>query len=315
MYLDKQPTVIDAGVFTTMPDKFRKAGTDSQWAAANKPGHDVDSFIEGPAFDSSGNLYLVDLAHGRIFRITPGGDWSTVADYDGEPNGLRVHPDGHLVVADYRRGLVTVDPESGRIGSLLARRNAESFKGLNDLTIASNGDIYFTDQGQTGLHDPTGRVYRLRPNGQLDTLMSNLPSPNGLVLDLKERVLYVAMTRDNSVWRAPLTADGGVSKVGRFCTMFGTSGPDGLALDEAGRILVAHASLGQVFIFASDGQCVERIRSTAGPTCTNIAFGGDHRSDLYITESSTGTVLRAHLDLPGVAVPRAGWPDSITTER
>jgi gluconolactonase len=306
MYLDKQPTVTDSGVFSTMPRDFRSSGA-SEWAAVNKPGQNVDSFIEGPAFDRDGNLYLVDLAFGRIFRITPEGEWTLVADYDGEPNGLAIHPEGHLIVADYRRGLLAIDPQSGRISSLLGRRNAESFKGLNDLIIAANGDIYFTDQGQTGLHDPTGRVYRLRPNGQLGCLMSNLPSPNGLVLDVEERVLFVAMTRDNSVWRAPLTNDGTVSKVGRFCTLFGTSGPDGLAMDEDGRLIVAHASLGQAFVFAPDGQLVERIRSTGGPTCTNVAFGGRNNAELYITESSTGSVLRATLTTPGVPVPRSGW--------
>ena len=66
---------------------------------------------------------------------------------------------------------------------VLTARNSESFKGCNDLHIASNGDIYFTDQGQTGLHDPTGRVYRLSPGGRLDCLIDTGISPNGLVLD------------------------------------------------------------------------------------------------------------------------------------
>ncbi|MFX8637104.1 SMP-30/gluconolactonase/LRE family protein, partial [Acinetobacter baumannii] len=85
-------------------------------------------------------------------------------------------------------------------------------------------------------------------------------------------VLFVAMTRDNAVWRVPLTADGGVAKVGRFCSLFGTSGPDGLAMDPQGRLFVAHASLGHVFVFAPDGGCIARIRSGAGPVCTNVAL-------------------------------------------
>ena len=119
-----------------------------------------------------------------------------------------------------------------------AARNSESFKGCNDLHIAGNGDIYFTDQGQTGLHDPTGRVYRLRTNGRLDCLIDTGISPNGLVLDPSESVLFVAMTRDNAVWRMPFMKDGSVSKVGRFCSMFGPSGPDGMTMDKAGRLFV-----------------------------------------------------------------------------
>ena len=70
--------------------------------------------------------------------------------------------------------------------------------------------------------------------GRLDCLIDTGISPNGLVLDPTETVLFVAMTRDNAVWRVPLMKDGNVSKVGRFCSTFGTSGPDGLTMDKAG---------------------------------------------------------------------------------
>jgi gluconolactonase len=108
-------------------------------------------------------------------------------------------------------------------------------------------------------------------------------------------VLFVAMTRDNAVWRLPLMKDGSVSKVGRFCSTFGASGPDGLTMDQAGRLFVAHASLGHVFVFAPNGELIARIKSCAGPTCTNVAIGGAKRDRLYITESVTGTVLVADI--------------------
>jgi gluconolactonase len=185
-----------------------------------------------------------------------------------------------------------LDASAGKMKPIIASRNSESFRGCNDLHIASNGDIYFTDQGQTGLHDPTGRVYRLTTGGRLDCLIDTGISPNGLVLDPAEAVLFVAMTRDNGVWRMPLMKDGNVSKVGRFCSLFGPSGPDGLTMDKAGRLFVAHASLGHVFVFAPNGECIARIKSCAGPTCTNVAISGDR---LFITESSTGTVMVADI--------------------
>lgn len=64
---------------------------------------------------------------------------------------------------------------------------------MNDLTFASNGDLYFTDQGQTGMHASTGCVYRLRANGQVDRVLDNVPSPNGLVLNAHENVLYLVL--------------------------------------------------------------------------------------------------------------------------
>jgi len=239
----------------------------------------------------------VDIPFGRIFRITPEGAWSLVVEYDGWPNGLKIHPDGRILVADYRHGIMQLDAVAGRMLPVLTARNSESFKGCNDLHIAANGDIYFTDQGQTGLHDPTGRVFRLSAEGRLDCLLSTGVSPNGLVLDSGETVLFVAMTRDNAVWRMPLMRDGGVAKVGRFCSMFGPSGPDGMTMDSSGRLFVAHASLGHVFVFAPNGELVARIRSCAGPSCTNVAIGGANRDRLYITESLTGTVLLADIGM------------------
>ena len=298
MYLDQPPRVIETRVFTTMPDKFRR-NTGSAWSNANKGGAALPGFIEGPCFDSAGNLYITDIPFGRIFRITADGEWHLVVEYDGQPNGLKRHPDGRFLVADYRNGLMQLDPAAGTIKTILAGRNSESFKGINDLAIAKSGDIYFTDQGQTGLQDPSGRVYRLAPSGRLDCLLGNGPSPNGLVLDASEKVLFVAMTRDNAVWRVPLVEEGAIAKVGRFCTMFGVSGPDGMAMDDKGHLLVAHASLGHVFMFAPNGELVARIRSSAGHTCTNMAFGGAGRRTLYITESQTCSVLIADLPNPG----------------
>jgi gluconolactonase len=269
----------------------------TDWADANRPGQPTDCFIEGPAFDASGHLYIVDIPFGRIFKVAPDGSWSLVTEYDGWPNGLKVHPDGRVLVADYRHGIMELDPKTGRMQKLLAARNSESFRGCNDLHIAANGDIYFTDQGQTGLHDPTGRVYRLSPDGRLDCLIDAGISPNGLVLDLSGTVLFVAMTRDNAVWRVPLMTDGGVAKVGRFCSTFGTSGPDGLTMDKAGRLFVAHASLGHVFVFEPNGELIARIKSCAGASCTNVAIGGDNHDRLYVTESVTGSVLVADISV------------------
>jgi gluconolactonase len=295
MYLETPPLKIETRVFSAMPKAFRRKGVATSWADANRQGRPADCFIEGPSFDAGGNLYVVDIPFGRIFRIAPDSRWSLVVEYDGWPNGLKIHPDGRILVADYMHGLMELDANAGSMKPLLTARNSESFKGCNDLHIASNGDIYFTDQGQTGLHDPTGRVYRLSPNGRLDCLINTGISPNGLVLDPSETVLFVAMTRDNAVWRVPLMKDGGVSKVGRFCSTFGPSGPDGLTMDKDGRLFVAHASLGHVLVFAPNGEWIARIKSCAGATCTNVAIGGANRDRLFITESSTGSVLVADI--------------------
>src|SRR5438128_10532161 len=190
----KQPELIKAEPLMSMPAKFRRR-TRTKWSDHNRQGAEVDSFLEGPSFDRAGNLYFVDIPFGRIFRITTRGEWELVTQYDGWPNGLKFHRDGRIFIADYRRGLMVLDPRTGKIESLLETAYSEGFKGLNDLHFASNGDLYFTDQGQTGIADSTGRVYHLRANGALDHLCSNVPSPNGITLSTTEQHCYVAGTR------------------------------------------------------------------------------------------------------------------------
>ncbi|OPF61988.1 SMP-30/gluconolactonase/LRE family protein [Hydrogenophaga sp. H7] len=307
MFLLQPPEVRALDVFTTLPARFRQRQR-TVWSDANMGGREVDSFLEGPVFDGAGNLYVTDIPFGRVFRIDPQGEWELVAQWDGEPNGMKFLNATELLVTDYRNGLMVVDSRSGAVRPHLGRRNTESFKGLNDLTFDSQGNLYFTDQGQTGLHDPTGRVYRLSPSGRLDLLLANVPSPNGIVLSLDEKFLLVAATRGNCVWRMPLLADGGVSKAGQFFTSYGPSGPDGLAMDSAGQLLVANPGLAYVWVLNHRAEPVQVLRAETGASLTNLAFGGPERKTLYCTESTSGSVLRAGMSHPGAKVHR---PDQV----
>ncbi len=299
------PQVRDLEVFTRMPDRYRRGGVRSTWADANRPGQATDSFLEGPVFDDAGRLYVTDIPFGRIFRIDAQGEWDLVAEWDGEPNGAKFLNDQELIVTDYRNGLLAVDVTRGSVRPYLDRRNSERFKGVNDLVFDRAGNLYFTDQGQTGLHDPTGRLYRLRPSGQLDLLLSNIPSPNGVALSRDERVLFLAVTRGNQIWRVPLLDDGSVSKVSAFFTSYGPSGPDGLAMDEAGRLIVANPGLGHAWVLNHRAEVVEVLCSKVGASLTNVAFGGPGRKTLYCTESVSGSVLRTTMEHAGLPLHQA----------
>lgn len=297
------PPVLQTTVFARIPDHLRVMGRTNRWIDVQRGGAPTGCFLEGPSFDREGNLYVVDVAWGRIFRIAPDGAVELFTEYDGEPNGLKIHRDGRLFVADYRHGLMVVDPVTRAVAPFLERSLLDRFKGLNDLVFAGNGDLYFTDQGLTGLHDPSGCLYRLRADGRLERLLDNIPSPNGLVLNQAENVVYVNVTRGNCVWRVPLAADGTPYKVGVFIQLSGgLGGPDGLAIDSAGNLAVAHIGLGTVWLFSALGEPLARIKSCAGLATTNLAYGGADRRDLYITESESGCVLRARLEVPGTAM-------------
>lgn len=297
------PPRVETTLFSRLPDRFRDLRR-TAWSDANRAGKPVDSFLEGPVFDRDGQLYVTDIPFGRIFRVSPQGEWQPVAEYDGWPNGMKIAPDGRFVITDYKRGLMLLDPASGAVTPLLETARSESFKGVNDLCFSAAGDIYFTDQGQTGLQDPTGRVWRLEPNGRLTCLIDTIPSPNGIVLAADESHLLVAVTRANQIWRLPLHADGSVTKASIFCHMHGgPSGPDGLALDQEGCLLVAHAGFGTVWRLSPRAEPLLRIASCAGWSTTNLAFGGPDRRSLFITESETGSILRAELPAAGQVLP------------
>lgn len=293
------PEDIETEVFAEVPARFRRADS-TAWTEVNRRGVATHSFLEGPSFDRDGNLYVVDVPFGRVFRVAPDGTFSVAAEYDGEPNGLKIHKDGRIFIADYKNGVMLLDPASGAVTPLLERRRSERFKGVNDLFFASNGDLYFTDQGETGLHDPTGRVYRMTDDGRLDLLVDTVPSPNGLVMNLDETALYVAATRGNAVWRLPNPQQGSTTKVGIFVQLSGgPGGPDGMALDEAGNLAVAHFGLGSVWLFDPHGEPLYRVRSCRGRLVTNVAYGGPDRRTLFITESESGTILRAPMPVAG----------------
>ncbi|CAG9169506.1 SMP-30/gluconolactonase/LRE family protein [Cupriavidus respiraculi] len=305
MFLLQAPAVREAEVFTPLPDGLRRRDVDTDWARANRGGARLDAVLEGPVW-ADGYLWVTDIPFGRIFRISAQGEWEVVAEYDGEPNGMKRLAGDQFLIADYRNGLMLLDARAGTVRPWLERRNSERFRGINDLTFDSRGNLYFTDQGQTGMHDPTGRVYRLSPNGRLDVLIANAPSPNGLVLSVDETVLYVAMTRGNCVWRVPLQDDGSVTKVSQFFTSYGPSGPDGLAMRADGHLLVANPGLGYVWVLNARGEPVEVIRSPAGTSLTNLCFGGRDGKTLFMTESTTSAILRMDMPQGGVAVHGGG---------
>jgi gluconolactonase len=297
MYAPPKP--ITPRVFARIPEKFGHGDRQSIWTETMLHGASVPTFLEGPSFDRAGNLYVTDIPWGRIFKITPSGDVSVAAEYDGEPNGLKFHKDRRGFITDHKNGIMVFDPATGKVEPYFDRPHLQRFKGVNDLVFASNGDLYFTDQGQTGFQDPSGRLYRLRQNSQLDIVLDNIPSPNGLVLNTDENIMFLAVTRDNAVWRVPLMKDGRASKVGAFIRMSGGGGPDGMAIDQAGNLAVCHVGLGAVWLFSAKGEPMYRIDAPEGLFTTNCAYGGKDNKQLFITESKTGTILVADLDVPG----------------
>jgi gluconolactonase len=282
------PKVIETRVFSTMPERLHRRRSGDKRPL---------NFIEGPSFDRAGNLYCVDIHCGRIYRISRSGEWEMVVEYDGVPNGLKIHKDGRVFVADRKNGVMVFDPETQKLSNLISGPDQNTkFLGLNDLVFAKNGDLYFTDQGRSGLQNANGRVYRLDGSGRLDVVLDHIPSPNGLVPNVRETEMFVAITRANAVWRVEL--EDPALRAGLFVQL-PSSGPDGLAIDMDGNIAVAHPGPGTVAVYSKWGEPLWVVRSCAGTMTTNIAYGGPDGKTLFIVESWTNSILTAELPVAG----------------
>ena len=274
------PRALPVRLFSALPAALRQPRR-TAWSDANRGGAAIDSFLEGPCFDRGRAIHVTDIPNGRIFRVGPAG-WEVVAEYEGWPNGMAAGPREGAHAGALRSPTTAMACSasiraSGAIAPVIEHVLSEGFKGLNDLVLDATGAILMTDQGQTGLQDPSGRVWRLGPDGRIDRLIGNGPSPNGIALNRAGTHCYVAMTRSCEVWRFALRPDAVVGKANcLFRVPAGTSGPDGMAVDAHDRLFVANPGHGQVWGVDAHGLPLFRIDCTAfGRMPTNCCFTPD----------------------------------------
>ncbi|WP_377067367.1 SMP-30/gluconolactonase/LRE family protein [Roseovarius ramblicola] len=261
-----------------------------------RPGQPIHSFLEAAFFDEARNLWLADVPYGRIFCISPAGDWQVMHHIDGEPHAMRIAPDGRHIAVDYRHGLIELTgPDSFEV--LCTGRVGQPFLGLSDMCYGTDGRLWFSDSGRTSLSDPSGRVYCLPPAGDLRLLLDCIPYSNGICLSPDGAWLYIAATRANQVWRlSTRLPDNSQPMVGTFLQLSGGLGPDGLACNDRGWLAVAQAQAGRAYVYDALGDPVAEIRLPEGLWSTSVAFHPDVPNRLYIVDAQTGSVFAS--DIP-----------------
>ena len=300
-------TQLTATEIYSLPDEFRNKGELSAWAKMTRPGEHIDSFLEGAFFathtgannETETCMFVTDVANGRVLSITKNGVWRAVHETGSVIHSMRITPDGSHVAVDYDLGVLQLSEDS-KISVISRGLENQPFLGLSDMCVAADGALWFTDSGRTSLSDPTGRVYCLRPDSELQLVLDCVPYPNGICLSHDEKWVYVAATRANQVWRfAASHADSGTPMVGTYLQLSGGLGPDGLATNKLGWLAVAQAQAGAAYVFDDRGVPIFTVRLPEGMWTTSVAFDSEVPEDLYITEAQTGTIFLANLSTTG----------------
>lgn len=290
--------ILTATPFARLPEAHRHSGEPSRWANMTRPDQPMHSFIEGAFFDADRNLWLSDVPYGRVFRVSPDGDWDLAHRYDGEPHSMRIAPDGRHIAVDYRHGLreLTGFDESKELSGGLP---GQPFLGLSDMAYAPDGTLWFTDSGRSHLGDPTGRVYTWR-DGDLRLVLDCVPYSNGITLSPDGAWVYVAVTRANQIWRlSARLPETGQPMVGTFLHLSGGIGPDGLATNPMGWLAIAQAQAGRAYVVTALGDPVAEIRLPEGLWTTSVVFHPDNPRLLYITDAQFGAVFTTELPHSG----------------
>lgn len=278
-----------------LPEEHRHRGEPSAWARMTRPGQPMHSFLEAAFFDDARNLWLSDVPYGRVFTVSPGGDWSVAHQIDGEPHAMRIAPDGRHIAVDYRRGLIELTGQGG-FTILISGFDDAPLLGLSDMAYGPDGTLWFTDSGRSSLSDPTGRVFRLSPDGEVRLVLDCVPYSNGICLSSDGAWIYVAATRANQIWRlSSRLPQTGQPMVGTFLQLSGGLGPDGLATNDRGWLAVAQAQAGRAYVFDALGDPLAEIRLPEGLWTTSVAFHPDNQTELYIVDAQTGTVFATEI--------------------
>jgi len=246
---------------------------------------------EGPLALPDGSLVFTETQDARITRIAADGHLSTHLRDTNGANGLGLNAAGEIVAVQVN------DTRVGTLGAtaqtLASGWGGKPFGRPNDLVVARDGSIYFTDSGRNANQQPAPAgevappaVYRIKA-GQLDRIAADITRPNGIQLSPDEKTLYVADTAGEHVLAYALQADGSLGPKRLFAKLAGyrqapngstSSGADGLAVDAAGRLYVATNA--GVEVFDDRGQALGVIALPKQPQ--NLAFAGPDKKQLFV---------------------------------
>ena len=265
----------------------------------------TNDYSEGVVIDHEGNIYF---SHERVITVvSPEGEDRVWAE-TGEPNGHKILPDGtHLVCDATHHAVLRLDAEGNMLEPGSTECEGKPLKGPNDLTLDPEGGFYFTDPEGTGISNPIGTVHYVDPEGTTHLVAGGLAYPNGIVLTSNRRRLLVAESQKNRILLYEVLSPGKVGPMQVFADLPTKEGdqidnqPDGICLDAAGNLYVAHYGMRQVQVLDPEGKLIRRYPG-GNLTTSNCAFGGPRLDQLFVTGGTPGALFRLDLGVPGLDI-------------
>jgi gluconolactonase len=264
---------------------------------------DTFRFTEGPAWHPrERHLTFSDIPANRLYRYREGGDIAVYREPSHMTNGNTYDRAGRLLSCEHATSRV-VREEGGRLDVLASHYEGRELNSPNDIVVARDGTLLFTDPTYGRRAAPTGLerplvldfrgLYRLDPATRaLSLLARDFEQPNGLCLGLDERTLYVADTTRRHIRRFRFGAGGSLDDGPVFAE---SPAPDGLKIDSEGNVYAGGP--GGVHVYdRADGTHLGVIGT--GAFCANFAWGGDDLRTLYLTSSTK--LLRVRVEVPGL---------------
>ncbi len=265
----------------------------------------TNDYSEGVVIDHEGNIYF---SHEKVITVVaPDGKHRVWAE-TGEPNGHKILADGtHLVCDATHHAVLRLDSEGNMLEPASTECEGKPLKGPNDLSLDPEGGFYFTDPEGTGVSNPIGTVHYVDPEGTTHLVAGGLAYPNGIVLTPDRKRLLVAESQKNRILLYEVLSPGKVGPMQVFADLPSKEGeqidnqPDGICLDAAGNLYVAHYGMRQVQVLDPEGKLIRRYPG-GNLTTSNCAFGGPGLDQLFVTGGTPGALFRLDLGVPGLDI-------------
>ena len=250
---------------------------------------------EGPIAMPDGSVIFSEINANRIHRIDAKDTFSVFLENTGGTTGVAFDREGRLFAAVVPWGstkFAIIHPAAAK-KVVVDNYDGKPFGRPNDLAIARNGGIYFTDSANAQPRPPEGpplpaAFYYLPPGAtKANQVLTDVGFPNGVILSGDEKTLYLNNSSGEHLLAFDVQPDGSLTNRRNFAKYEGVrtnpngtvaSGADGLAIDAQGRIYVA-ASNG-VQVFSPQGQHLGTIPMPRPPQ--NLAFAGPDKKTLYV---------------------------------